>query len=118
MVELPKCAQPTMLANKCHCSEEGRFNLRRDARPLATAKKPARQQHRKRFQSQARCQASGDCTLDHVHARYKLFQSQARCQASGDEKAASSRITSVEVSISGEMPGLWRRLVHWDSAQK
>src|SRR5206468_1934062 len=64
------------------------FNLRRDARPLAT--------------------------LCEVHRAliFRVFQSQARCQAPGDLTWLELLLVHLEVSISGEMPGPWRlRLV-------
>src|SRR5256885_249055 len=60
------------------------FNLRRDARPLAT---PI-----------AVC-------LPCLTAK---FQSQTRCQAPGDRVWSGGRLGRLEISISDEMPGPWR----------
>src|SRR5947209_16713410 len=61
------------------------FNLRRDARPLATK----------------RLKAIGYGLI--------MFQSQTRCQAPGDGRHSGRERTVWEVSISDEMPGPWRR---------
>ena len=105
------------------------FNLKRDARPLATYIAMQRQPNgvsissempgpwrRTRscciyvstvFQSQARCQAPGDADMRLRISANILFQSQARCQAPGDMPDLA--VGMHRVSISSEMPGPWRR---------
>src|SRR6266699_1091626 len=88
------------------------FNLRRDARPLATYWTHKRVTDKQKFKSQTRCQAPGDHSINRVstngnmcfnlrrdarplatHAPIAsgfydvLFQSQTRCQTPGDLKA-------------------------------
>ena len=63
------------------------------------------------FQSQARCRSSGDSDRDSSDRRTAhQFQSQARCRSSGDAAACDYCISDIRVSISGEMPLLWRPL--------
>ena len=96
----------SMLAN-AYCS----FNLKRDARPLATVSRMAMQRYAQ-FQSQARCQAPGDHDAEHrVDVAIEEFQSQARCQAPGDVGIGRLVTLDIEVSISSEMPGPWRRRI-------
>ena len=63
-----------------------RFNLNRDARPLAT-------QHYSVYSSLS----------------IMKFQSQPRCQAPGDDELLRCMFANCIVSISTEMPGPWRR---------
>src|SRR5439155_25591015 len=64
------------------------FNLRRDARPLATS-------------------YCGGC-----RSWLSLFQSQTRCQAPGDISFSKLESLGSSVSISDEMPGPWRPIAH------
>src|SRR6266566_4503118 len=61
------------------------FNLRRDARPLATSNDPS------------------------TWRTVEQFQSQTRCQAPGDLSSLSFSWARVSISISDEMPGPWRQ---------
>src|SRR5947207_15970439 len=58
-----------------------RFNLRRDARPLATL------------------------PVGRRPVSIELFQSQTRCQAPGDTTTNALSVVGCQVSISDEMPG-------------
>src|SRR5436309_2804711 len=86
-----------------------RFNLRRDARPLATQIGARRQASHGKFQSQTRCQAPGDQEL----ALYPLkhiegfnLRRDARPLATG--LLFCFGLKEFFVSISDEMPGPWR----------
>src|SRR6266567_2507213 len=84
------------------------FNLRRDARPLATTILKSRCSCFARFQSQTRCQAPGD---GHPCGRCPPcagFQSQTRCQAPGDQYPQVCPAVPSSISISDEKPGPWR----------
>src|SRR5438105_466519 len=60
-------------------------------------------------QSQARCRAPGDRAQWILTSIPDWFQSQARCQAPGDLWTYIGKYGKPYVSISGEMPGPWRR---------
>src|SRR6266567_3348142 len=85
------------------------FNLRRDARPLATSS------------SRNTCEASRYISIsDEKPGPWRrlsltqqpdgdtIFQSQTRCQAPGDAEIKSCCLDSLIISISDEMPGPWR----------
>src|SRR6266536_3221351 len=61
-----------------------RFNLNRDARPLATEGVTLGAIVETEFQSQPRCQAPGDEVITYLPPGSSVFQSQPRCQAPGD----------------------------------
>jgi len=122
-------------AQRCSCGRRRwlYFNLRRDARPLATLALRADLLSPMLFQSQTRCQAPGDDidsdeykqwwgnfnlrrdarplathkTMRAAVARLE-FQSQTRCQAPGDVGLATVAFVAMKISISDEMPGPWR----------
>src|SRR5712692_8612207 len=66
------------------------FNLKRDARPLATT-------------------IAVGC-----NPPFTSFQSQTRCQAPGDLFIRLWFLEEFIISISHEMPGPWRRLIEFD----
>ncbi len=87
------------------------FNLRRDARPLATSS------------SRNTCEASRYISIsDEKPGPWRrlsltqqpdgdtIFQSQTRSQAPGDAEIKSCCLDSLIISISDEMPGPWRPL--------
>src|SRR6266699_3258574 len=84
------------------------FNLRRDARPLATGSLAIAQVKVWLFQSQTRCQALGSLSPARIELIVPLFQSQTRCQAPGDHEHDRYAEHDHKISISDEMPGPWR----------
>ncbi len=121
-------------AQKPQRPQRNRFNLRREANPLATAQGLVIARADGVFQSQARSQSPGDVTVPNatagiitvsisgekpipwrLHAMSSLcgvilmFQSQARSQSPGDSESDGAGANCCIVSISGEKPIPWRQ---------
>src|SRR6266699_656885 len=86
------------------------FNLRRDARPLATKAFTAFNIPSKQFQSQTRCQAPGD--LLSGNCLFLLRGISISDEMPGPWRLNLPPLATGEqgISISDEMPGPWRRL--------
>src|SRR5439155_234713 len=85
------------------------FNLRRDARPLATRYPP--KHGNASVEVSISDEMPGPWRLSQIHDLLDSeprFQSQTRCQAPGDFSDHSLPVLSTQVSISDEMPGPWR----------
>src|SRR5205823_649865 len=85
------------------------FNLRRDARPLATLASPHRHSIRGLFQSQTRCQAPGDAA-DHSPSGWLdcYFNLRRDARPLATKGFRYHRGPGLPISISDEMPGPWR----------
>ncbi len=85
------------------------FNLRRDARPLATTH--ARELEPVEFLISISDEKPGPWRLATgkvYDCNSAAFQSQTRCQAPGDKVIEKYEKPKIEISISDEMPGPWR----------
>src|SRR6266566_3031643 len=132
--EMPGPWRPELVES--HDLRQSNFNLRREARPLATPSFIPEHQFKRQFQSQTRSQAPGDllylqiqslntrisisdekpgpwrrCPLVYPLISIYLFQSQTRSQAPGDYNAFTHSLLCWFISISDEKPGPWRQLI-------
>src|SRR6266567_6731085 len=82
--EMPGPWRPELVES--HDLRQSNFNLRRDARPLATP------------------------SFITEHQFKRQFQSQTRSQAPGDWAGGYQPIKTTAISISDEKPGPWRRM--------
>src|SRR6266566_598031 len=132
--EMPGPWRPELVES--HDLRQSNFNLRREARPLATPSFIPEHQFKRQFQSQTRSQAPGDSVLfavalasfsisisDEKPGPWRrrdfvtvpilpyIFQSQTRSQAPGDYNAFTHSLLCWFISISDEKPGPWRQLI-------
>src|SRR6266567_2952867 len=87
------------------------FNLRRDARPLATDILAAGARLVQDFNLRRDARPLATNILKFALLFQVVFQSQTRSQAPGDMRALISAGNRSRISISDEKPGPWRPLV-------
>ena len=84
------------------------FNLRRDARPLATSVSVSWRVEVQAFQSQTRCQAPGDSLAALSACRIGLVSISDEMPGPWRLRRECGNFIAIYVSISDEMPGPWR----------
>jgi len=103
----------SVAALKCY------FNLRRDARPLATGIWVSCHEYHEEFQSQTRCQAPGDLHDQSVSPRRRSISISDEMPGPWRHGIyATVRSYTSWISISDEMPGPWRHIKRVLMAEK